>query len=174
MKDSLKEKLALDRTKWDKDGKLEKLRKNRIKKSIKKMQRRWDLNFLMQVGECVDYYDECETCGAVDGEACKDANGINCYLRMHPTQRMNMPDPTLPTNTTTPNQALSQSDLLDAAIEVERRLREDTKTIADLIRRYGGKAEKEAWKRAIYGSAIRLQLFTSNAEVSRGVRHERS
>ena len=62
-------------------------------------------------------------------------------------------------------QALSQSDLLDAAIEVERRLREDTKTIADLINRYGGKAEKDAWRRAIYGSAIRLQLFTSNNKI---------
>ena len=57
------------------------------------------------------------------------------------------------------------SDLLNAATEVERRLREDTQPIADLINKHGEKAEKEAWKRAIYGSAIRLQLFTSNAEV---------
>ena len=53
-------------------------------------------------------------------------------------------------------------DLLDAAIEVERRLREDTKSIADLITKHGGKTEKEAWKRAIYGSAVRLQVLTYN------------
>jgi hypothetical protein len=63
-----------------------------------------------------------------------------------------------------PSAEVDSSDLLDAAREVERRLREDTQVIADLINKHGGRAEKAAWKRAIYGSAVRLQLFTSNAK----------
>jgi len=49
--------------------------------------------------------------------------------------------------------------IVEAARDVEKRLREDTVPLVALINEHGDAAAKRAWKWAIYGSAVHLQAF---------------
>ena len=60
-----------------------------------------------------------------------------------------------------------ERELSAALVEIERRLREDTAPILRLVNEHGDKASREAWKWAIYGSAIHAQVFIGADEKQR-------